>query len=193
MSVRWATFAPDVSSEAYSHLIESWHEFYLMAGTASVTLVGLLFVAISIHLDVVLHHKRAHLLDLSRQTLLAYLYVLIISLMFLVPPSAPRMLAANVGLPSLVVLILAIVGLIREAAQKETAVPRRSLIRRRMVQIAALTVAVFAAHLLWIGDGYGAFMMIAPVCMMLGNATGSAWDLLVQLGRLKAQDDAAVT
>jgi len=42
--------------------IEHWHEFYLLAGTAAVTLVGLLFVALSFHLDTLLHESKTHLL-----------------------------------------------------------------------------------------------------------------------------------
>lgn len=182
-----------VGNEAFVHLIESWHEFYLMAGTAAVTLVGLLFVALSIHLDVLLHHKRAHLLDLARQTLLAYLYVLIMSLMFLVPPTSPRTLAATMGAGSIVVLVISIIGLVQEARQKETSLARGKLLRRRLLQILSLAMALSAAVLLWRGDHYGVFLMIAPICMMLGNATGSAWDLMTQVGRLKAQDEAAAS
>ena len=38
-----------------AELIERWHEFYLLAGTAAVTLVGLLFVSLSFHLEALLH------------------------------------------------------------------------------------------------------------------------------------------
>jgi len=30
--------------EAWTHQLETWHEFYLLIGTAGVTLTGLLFV-----------------------------------------------------------------------------------------------------------------------------------------------------
>ena len=35
-----------MTREQAAHFFEGWHEFYLLAGTAAVTLVGLLFVAL---------------------------------------------------------------------------------------------------------------------------------------------------
>ena len=181
-------FNPEAGDERFSALVESWHEFYLMAGTAAVTLVGLLFVSLSMHLDVLLHHSRAHLLDLARQTLLAFVYVMLVSLMILVPPSTPRLLATTIGGSTLVVLLFSIVGLVSELRMKERAGVSRSLLRRRIMQILFLGLGVYSAYQLWLGFGTGLFMMIGTICTMLGNGAGSAWDLLVQVGRLKVKD-----
>lgn len=188
---RFLMFPPESSSEAFLHMMEGWHEFYLMTGTAAVTLTGLLFVSLSIHLDVLLHDRRAHLLDLARQTLLSFVYVLILSLMFLVPPSTPRLLALTVVASSIVFGGVAVWGLVKEVRTRETGLRRGSLFRRRMLQIVAILLVFYAGFLLWFGIGGGAFMMIGPLCMLLGNATGSAWDLLVQVGRLKANEEHA--
>lgn len=180
-------FAPEGRSEEFAHAVEAWHEFYLMSGTASVTLVGLLFVAISMHLEVLVHDKRAHLLDLARQTLLAFIYILLVSLMVLIPPSTPRMLGVTIGGATLVVLVFSAVGMAKEMRLKELALTRKNLFRRRAVQIIALLYGLFGAWQLWGGSTFGLFVLIFPVCTMLGNATGSAWDLLVQVGRLKVR------
>lgn len=132
-----------------------------------------------------------HMVERWHESLLAYVYVLILSLMFLVPPSTPRMLGAMIAGPTLVVLGISLVGLIKETRQKETALDRHKLFRRRMVQIIALAMSLYGAFLLWNRVGYGVFIMITPICMILGNATGTAWDLMTQVGRLKAQDEAA--
>ena len=181
-------FAPAESSEGFRALVESWHEFFLMTGTAAVTLVGLLFVALSIHLDVLLHEKRAHLLDLARQAQLTFIVVLLLSLMYLVPPSTPRILALTSAGMTMVALAIALGGLVREMRTRETGLDRRALLRRRLSQILGLALSLFASWLIWNGEGYGMFMMIGPICLLLGNATGSAWDLLVQVGKLKARE-----
>lgn len=181
-------FNPEAGDERFSALVESWHEFYLMAGTAAVTLVGLLFVSLSMHLDVLLHHSRAHLLDLARQTLLAFVYVMLVALMVLVPPSTPRLLGATIGGSTLVVLAFSIAGLVNELRMKERTGVSRSLLRRRIMQILCLGLGAYSAAQLWQGSGLGLFMMIGTICAMLGNGAGSAWDLLVQVGRLKVKD-----
>lgn len=171
---------------AFVEAIERWHEFYLMTGTAAVTLVGLLFVAISLHLETLLHDHRAHLLDLARQTLLAFVYVLLVSLMFLVPPSTPRILGLTLAGATVTVLALAVAGFVREQRSRVTGLSRASLARRRLLQIAALVVALGVSVRMMGGHHEDAVLLIAPICILLGNATGSAWDLLVQVGRLKA-------
>jgi hypothetical protein len=37
----------------YAETVQSWHDFYLTAGAAAATLVGLLFVGLSLHISVV--------------------------------------------------------------------------------------------------------------------------------------------
>src|SRR2546423_767662 len=38
---------------SYEAQVAGWHDFYIVAGTASATLVGLLFVGLSLHLQIV--------------------------------------------------------------------------------------------------------------------------------------------
>ena len=48
------------AAASFAEQLDRWHEFYLMAGTAAVTLMGLLFVAVSLHLDAVVRDDAAH-------------------------------------------------------------------------------------------------------------------------------------
>ena len=41
-----------------AHLIDAWHDLYVMLGTSSAALIGLLFIATSIHLDEVVSNPR---------------------------------------------------------------------------------------------------------------------------------------
>ena len=44
-------------SEAWVHQLETWHEFYLLIGTAGVALTGLLFVVVALGPRVVAKHQ----------------------------------------------------------------------------------------------------------------------------------------
>jgi hypothetical protein len=56
-----------VTPEA-ADFVERWHDFYLLAGTASVTLAGLLFVALSIHIGELTLMIRASICSVCRAT-----------------------------------------------------------------------------------------------------------------------------
>ena len=49
--------------------------------------------------------------------------------------------------------------------------------------------ALEQARLLLRRDPYLVYWMVGAVCMLLGNAAGSSWDLLVQVVRLKHDED----
>jgi hypothetical protein len=88
----------------FKHMVSLWGTFYLLTGTAAATLIGLLFIAVSINVEV--FHGSAHR-DLQRFATLTFncfFYVLLISMFFLIPDLSPLAL----GLP---MLLLGLLGL----------------------------------------------------------------------------------
>jgi FtsH-binding integral membrane protein len=111
------TIASDLAgspqAQEISRYFESWHDFFLMAGTAAVTLLGLLFVSLSFHLEVLLHESRAHLLEVARQAMLNFIGVLIISLAFLAPGMTTRALGMNLFVISSIFLVFTHTSIVR--------------------------------------------------------------------------------
>ena len=70
----------------YQVLAERWHDFYIVAATAAATLVGLLFVGLSLHLRAVLSHSEVR--SLARVTLANFGLILFVSLFMVIPGSA---------------------------------------------------------------------------------------------------------
>ena len=162
---------------------ERWHEFYLMAGTAAVTLAGLLFVALSLHLDRLVEESHEHLLALARVTLLSYTFVLFASMFMLVPAVSRRQTAIMLGGIAIVGLGW-LIRLTRAARHHEEAGFSRALMRRRLLPpIAGMLLMLLTAIGLGLGIVEMLYMMVGSTCMILGNAAGTSWDLLVQIAR----------
>src|SRR5579859_6774442 len=81
----------------FSETVSSWQSFYMLAGTASATLIGLLFVAISLHIDLIGAADASTIISLARRTFTRFILVVIIALLFMVPRQDP----AGLGLPLL--------------------------------------------------------------------------------------------
>lgn len=162
---------------------EHWHEFYLMSGTAAVTLAGLLFVALSLHIDRLVEESHEHLLALARVTLLSYTWVLFASMFMLVPAVSPQQTAIMLGVMAIVGLVW-LIRLTRAARHHDEAGFSRAQMRRRLM---APFVGMLMMLLTAIGLGLGLveilYMMVGSMCMILGNAAGTSWDLLVQIAR----------
>jgi hypothetical protein len=166
--------------------IGRWHEFYLLAGTAAVTLVGLLFVALSFHLDTLLHESKAHLLGTARMAFTSFVYVLMLSLAFLAPELSPRSLGLFLLVLSAFLLGHAAWVTIAHHRKRERDVNDRFLRRRYVATgfIAALAMASGAGFLQHPEEKWF-YNFAFIVAVMLVNAASISWDLLVQVGRLK--------
>ncbi|HEX6509978.1 MAG TPA: hypothetical protein VF221_20310, partial [Chloroflexota bacterium] len=66
----------------FSSTIAGWQAFYMLAGTASATLVGLLFVAVSINVDLLGESGADAILSLARETFIRFIFVVVVALVF---------------------------------------------------------------------------------------------------------------
>ena len=171
---------------------EHWHEFYLMTGTAAVTLAGLLFVALSIHIDTLIHASRAHLLRLARAILISYVMVLTFSLMMLVPGLGMRVVAVEMVAIGIVFFVFTARQMRTAGAVDHPEFPHR-LFRRRLIPmlIASLLIGLTGLGMLWLRVPEFFYLIIGAFCMLLGNATGASLDLLVRTARLRRDAAAA--
>jgi hypothetical protein len=182
-----ATRSAGMTPEQAAEFFHSWHEFYLLAGTAAVTLVGLLFVALSFNLDVLIHSSQAHVLAHARSTLLTFSYVLVVSLGVLIPYQTPLRLGVFIAVASAVVGAVHIRSALASLGHS-TLRFERSMRRRNMIFLAGYALAVFTGvAMMVLRVPQLLFSLITVICMLLGNGMGVAWDLLVEVGKLKAE------
>ena len=174
------------------HFIELWHDFFLLSGTAAVTLVGLLFLALSLNLDALLHESRIHLLEYARATLMSFTFVLVTSLAFLIPQPSLIVAALLTTIYSAIVLTILLVSLVKRWGSKIA--QREKFLRRRRGLLAIGYLLAFAngLRMLFSNDPKLVFNMVGIVCLMLGNAVGTSWDLLVEVARAKERRSDAV-
>ena len=159
--------------------LQSWHDFYLTAGAASATLVGLLFVGLSLHIRVVVSHFDVR--SLARVTLTDFFVIVLISLAVLIPRATPTDLTfwlGSVGIGSIALLIRPGVQAIRNRAAR--ALGLRVLATRFGISVLAFVAIIGAAILFATGDYHDGFNALVPtVVILLVMAVRNTWDLLV--------------
>jgi peptidoglycan/LPS O-acetylase OafA/YrhL len=87
----------------FEQQIDQWHEYYLAVAGAAAVLLGLVFIALSLHLEKA-ETPGVPVLGLGGQALINLIYVPLLSLGMLVPYRPPV-------LPGIAVLVVAVVGL----------------------------------------------------------------------------------
>jgi hypothetical protein len=80
---------------SYQTAVSGWHDFYILAGTASATLVGLLFVGLSFHLRLVVSSSEVR--SLARVTLASFGAVLFVALFMVIPEGQSAAAARIIG------------------------------------------------------------------------------------------------
>ena len=161
---------------------ERWHDFFLLAGTAGATLLGLLFVSVSLKTDVIMRSNESHLRAQAMSAFESLMFVMVLSLLLLMPVSAARLGPA--------IIAVGAIGLFRAVRHVTSAGQGVSsatlLLRRRML----LPVLAY----LFIGwSGVEAirkvpsehFQLLAATLWLLVTATRGAWQLLVEVSEAK--------
>ncbi len=161
---------------------ERWHDFYVLAGTSAATLVGLLFVGLSLHLRVVVTH--AEVRGLARITLANFGLILVISL-FLVIRQSPTAASTELlfsGAISLGLVAPSIVRAIRTRAVLTNAV---QLVARFTFSVAGYAGVVVAGVLIRRGVYPSAFTWLVVVTVLLIVVSlRNSWDLLVRVAEI---------
>ena len=85
--------------DAWTHQLETWHEFFILLGTAGLTLTGLLFVVISLGPRVAADRHGASVRAFVSPNAVYFTSALVVSALFLVP-----------GLPATVIGVLLCFG-----------------------------------------------------------------------------------
>lgn len=165
--------------ESFGQQVQAWQTFYATIATSAATLVGLLFVALSLKLEAVSLAENAGMRLLARQTFTTFLYLIAISLTFLIPQQD------HFGLgPSLIVI--AIMGLIITVMELRAVHPNlsvssdRILFRRSGIKIAAFaSLLVIGVLILKGSDAKILYWMITPMLFLLFSASLNTWSLLI--------------
>src|SRR6266480_3722390 len=119
----------------------SWHDYFLMVGGGAAALTGLVFVAMSLHLDqIALHAAHRHR---ARTVLTGLTAVFIRCALVLMAGQSPQMVALDV----IVVLIAVEIVLYRSIRQalRETRVPDPALLWRTIGSFACLVLEQIGA------------------------------------------------
>ena len=177
----------------FTETLNRWHDFYGLAGGASATLIGLLFVGVSIHIDLIAQENAKTLRQVAGQILFNFVYVIIIALTISSPIASQELLA-------IVLLVVGITGLIRLMVRamnvmrieqhwfrEELLNPINSVAHILLPGSCFLIIIASGIMLLSSPDQLQtvfALMMLAIVYMIV-RAVVDAWTLLIQVAIFK--------
>lgn len=166
---------------SYRAAVGGWHDFYLLAGTAAATLVGLLFVGLSLHLRTVIATSEVR--SLARVTLANFGAILIVTLFMVIPDDASTAAFALIasGAASLVIATRSLLTAAERGRRTMQMRPRdRARLILRFGLSAASYLAIIVAGGLLFSSSTSAFTwLVVAILVLLIVSLRNTWDLLV--------------
>jgi hypothetical protein len=158
--------------------LTAWSTFAEVCGTASASLIGLLFVAVSIRIDLIAPSQE--LRNRAAQTLSLFGTVLIIAILSAVPGQPIRALGAELTTLAIITAGGLIVLDRRAKAHASTRTIARALELVAPTKIVSITLLVSGALLAFdVPDGR--YALIIPVLVALTGGVTSAWLFLTKI------------
>jgi len=169
----------------FGQQVEQWRTFYSTLASVCATLVGLIFVAMSLNTDVVRRTEDAELMGIARNTFGHFLIVMMTALVFLVPGVSP----AGVALALLTLGTTWMFGTLRrlQSLRRSASSPAEDspshLARLRSFGMSfggglGLTAVGVALAL---GATSALYWLMPVLAILLAAATATAWALLARL------------
>jgi hypothetical protein len=163
--------------------VEEWSTFAVIAGGAAAALTGLLFVAVSIRVDVIA--KTQELRNRAAQTLALFVTVLVIAILLSIPDQSLQLLGIElVALAAITggsMLILDRRATVGRSMQGTTAHRVASLLDAVAPNAITSILLLIAGLVLVFGVHAGLDVLIVPVLVALAGGVTSAWLLLTKM------------
>ncbi len=163
-------------------MLEHWHEFYLLLGTAAAALVALLFVAASIGVGYLSPGRAGGTRTFMSPVVVHYTNVLLISLLALIPTQTPQSLAATAG--AVAVAGIAYSVFITGRVVKNQSADLFDRLAYGLSPLAAYVLLLAASVLTYNGHDAAATTLASALVLLLVVNIRNAWDLMLTFVRM---------
>jgi hypothetical protein len=160
-----------------------WHDFNVALVTAAAGLLGLLFVALSIHIRTLSLPRNAELRAVARTIFLGYVVALAIGFLALLPQS---LLAFGVELMVLILVAILPFGAAARSGLRATGVgyDRRVTIVQFVLGFALFAIGVIGAIGVAAGELWALYLTAAVAIVSLLWGVFNTWELIFRIQRV---------
>jgi len=160
-------------------LLHEWHDFYVLLGTASATLVGLMFVAASIGAAVFNEEHAAALQAFITPTVVHFAATLFASLVIMIPTHSWQSLSALLAAGGLAGTIYSGRVLVQLIVRHRFNVDITDRMFYALIPLVGYLLALTAAVLGFAEKPASAYVMAAALMGLLLAGLRNAWDMMI--------------
>ena len=166
-------------------MLEHWHEFYGLVGTAAAALLALLFVAVSIGAGTLPQDRAGPTRTYTSPVAFHYTAVMFVSALALAPTQTPTSLSVLLSGSAMVGIAYAGFIIRRLLTDRIADLPDR--LAYGFAPLGSYGAMLAAAVLFHVGSGRAADLLASGVMVLLIINVRNAWDLLLVMARRRNQ------
>jgi len=166
-------------------ILEHWHEFYGLVGTAAAALLALLFVAVSIGAGTLPPDSAGPTRTYTSPVAFHYTAVMFVSALALVPTETPALLGVLLGGSAMIGIAYAGFIIRRLLTDRIADLPDR--LGYGLAPLGSYCGILVAAVLFHVGSARAADVLATGVMVLLIVNVRNAWDLLLVMARRRNQ------
>ncbi len=175
---------------AWSAQVQSWQAFYATAGGGATALVGLLFVALSMQIEVMV--ARGDVRALAARILNSFLSAIAVALVMLMPTLGARVTGDVFVALALFTLFATVRGMWAGLGSGDRLLQLGHLVRRFGTAVIANVGLVFIGLQMRGGPAGALYNLALYMIVVLATGVYNTWDLILRVAaesRAKAQND----
>ena len=164
-------------------MLDGWHEFYALLGTAAAALVALLFVAVSVGTSVLTAEpqSRANTSTYLSPVVFHYANILFLSLIALVPTQTWKSFGLTIGIASIASVVYSVVIALRVHRNSISDLADR--FAYAAVPVLCYMAGLVSAWLLLKESPAGLNVLAGAALFLLVVNIRNAWDLMISMAR----------
>jgi hypothetical protein len=162
-----------------AELLHDWHDFYVLVGTAAATLVGLMFVAVSIGTAIFNEDHRVAMTAFITPTVMHFASVLFACLLTTIPTHTWYSLGGLLGAGALTGSIYSGGLVVQMIIRHRFNVDLSDRLFYALLPLFGYLLALISAALLLMRSAMSANIIAAAVLMLLLASIRNAWDMMV--------------
>jgi len=167
-------------------LLDGWHEFYALLGTAAATLVALLFVAASIATGYMTVDRSSPTHTFTTPIVFHYTYVLFVSLIALMPIDTDRLLGIVFGVTAAAATAYALFIFVRVLKSEVRDLDDR--LSYGLSPLVGYAATLAAAFFIYRHSSVGPPLLAGALMLLLLINIRNAWDLTVYFAQRRSND-----
>jgi len=170
-------------------MLGRWHDFLMLLGTAAATLVGLMFVAVSVGQGMFSRERQAPVRTLLSPTVVAFSCVLAVCLIGVAPVpdwTSLALLLGGVGGFGLIYSVAVFRRMAREGLLAKTDLEDRTWYAT--VPAVAYLILIAAATAFWRGEPAGCDLLVVGTGLLMLAGLRNAWDMTTWVVMMRSKE-----